>query len=150
MGTVGKVNDIICDNISKIDDILKANANKLDDNFFCPAGPTPTPTPTPTVTPTPTPTPTATPTPTPCPPYCCYAELCYDDRDCSAACQCNDVRGLYLHIPCADLDCSLEFADGIYNDDACTEPADKGYYSNGSDCWYWDSDNLTLTYQGGC
>jgi hypothetical protein len=140
MGTVTKLNNILCANISKVDSILKANASKWDGNTFCPSGPTPTP----------TPTPTATPTPTPCPPYCCYAELCYDDRDCSAACQCNDVRGLYLHIPCTDLDCTLEFADGIYNDDACTEPADKGYYSNGSDCWYWDSDNLTLTYQGGC
>jgi hypothetical protein len=143
MGTITKLNNVLCANISKVDGILKANMSKWDDNTFCPSGPTPTPTPTPTVTPTPTPT------PTPCPPYCCYAELCYNDRDCSEACLCNDIRGLYLHIPCVDFDCNLAFADGIYNDSACLEPADKGFYSNGSDCWYWDGFS-SLSYQGGC
>ena len=69
MGTVTKLNDVLCANISKVDDVLKANASKWDDNTFCP--PTPTPTPTVTVTPTVTPssttprlsqTPTLTPT----------------------------------------------------------------------------------------
>ena len=57
MGTVTKLNDVLCVNISKVDDILKANASKWDDNTFCPVSPTPTPTPTKTVTPTPTPSP---------------------------------------------------------------------------------------------
>jgi hypothetical protein len=50
MGTVAKLNDVLCANISKVDDILKANASKWDDNTFCPsATPTPTPTPSPAV-----------------------------------------------------------------------------------------------------
>jgi len=67
MGTVTKLNDVLCSNISKVDDVLKANASKWDDNTFCPT-PTPpvgTPTPTPTNTLTPTKTPTVTPTNTP-------------------------------------------------------------------------------------
>ena len=47
MGTVTKLNDVLCVNISKVDDVLKANASKWDDNTFCPVSPTPTPTPTP-------------------------------------------------------------------------------------------------------
>jgi hypothetical protein len=53
MGTITKLNDILCANISKVDSILKANASKWDDNTFCPVSPTPTP--TKTVTPTPSP-----------------------------------------------------------------------------------------------
>jgi hypothetical protein len=50
MGTVTKLNDVLCVNISKVDDVLKANASKWDDNTFCPsATPTPTPTPSPVV-----------------------------------------------------------------------------------------------------
>ena len=68
MGTITKLNNVLCANISKVDNVLKANASKWDDNTFCPATPTPTPTPTKTVTPTPTltqtPTRTLTPTPT--------------------------------------------------------------------------------------
>ena len=69
MGTIAKVNNILCGNISKIDNILKANASKLDNNIFCPVTPTPTvtrggtPTPTPSVTFTQTPTVTRTQTP---------------------------------------------------------------------------------------
>ena len=73
MGTITKLNDVLCGSISKVDNVLKANASKWDDNTFCPQT-TPTPTPTPTITPTSTPasvtqTPTATPanTPTPTP-----------------------------------------------------------------------------------
>ena len=68
MGTIAKVNNILCANIAKIDNVLKAGAYKLDDNIFCPPEVTPTPTPTVTVTPTSTrprlvtPTPTVTPT----------------------------------------------------------------------------------------
>ena len=45
MGTITKINDILCANVAKLDDILKANAENWDDNAFCPVGsPTPTPT----------------------------------------------------------------------------------------------------------
>ena len=163
MGTISKVNDILCANISKIDDVLKANASKLDDNTFCPSSPTPTPTPTqspggtatptPTITPTATVTPTITPTPTPTPSYCtkdycCYIELCFGN-DCSEACSCNDVRGVYLHIPCGNWICRLANADGIFDDDLCTSPSQLGYYVDaGNDCYYWDGS--TLSYQGPC
>jgi hypothetical protein len=49
MGTVTKLNNVLCANISKVDSILKANASKWDDNTFCPVSPTPTPTPSPAV-----------------------------------------------------------------------------------------------------
>ena len=62
MGTITKLNNVLCANISKVDNVLKANASKWDNNTFCPT-PTPTPT-TPVGTPTPTPTRTLTPTPT--------------------------------------------------------------------------------------
>jgi hypothetical protein len=155
MGTITSLNGVPCGDINAVNNLLAGAGGdilKWDDNTFCPV-PTATPTPTPTPTPSPTPggpTPTPEPTPTPCPPYCCYSEICYSERECSEACQCNDVRGLYLHITCSDFDCNLAFADGIYNDELCTDPADRGYYSNGADCWYWDSSNLTLTYQGPC
>jgi hypothetical protein len=74
MGTITKLNDVLCANISKVDDIFKGEYSKWDDNTFCPSGPTPTPTPTPTATPTPTPTPA-------CAPGCCGVELCFDDSD---------------------------------------------------------------------
>ena len=35
MGTVAKLNDVLCGSISKVDDVLKANASKWDDNTFC-------------------------------------------------------------------------------------------------------------------
>ena len=65
MGTITKLNNVLCANISKVDNVLKANASKWDDNTFCPATPTPTPTKTVTPTPTLTQTPTRTLTPTP-------------------------------------------------------------------------------------
>ena len=65
MGTITKLNDVLCGSISKVDNVLKANASKWDDNTFCPqTTPTPTPTVTKTVTPTVTKTPTVTPTKT--------------------------------------------------------------------------------------
>ena len=146
MGTITKLNDVLCANISKVDGIEKANMLKWDDNTFCPAGPTPTPTPTPT----PSPTPTPTPTPTPCPPDCCFVELCYSDRDCSAACLCDFTIPVYLHITCIDDTCTLDNADGIFEDPGCSTPAVEGYYSSGTDCWYWKATDLTLTYQGPC
>jgi hypothetical protein len=209
MGTVTKLNDVLCANISKVDDILKANASKWDDNTFCPVSPTPTPTPspavncvdgettnggfysfydccgvyfegsgelpfvacydanklntgisfgdpcsyscvtpTPTITPTMTPTPTSTPTSVPCDRGCCFVELCYSERDCSDACVCNDVRGVYLSQPCQTDPCELVYADGIYKDDTCTDPAGEGYYSDGVNCYLWQSGILTL--QGTC
>ena len=35
MGTVTKLNDVLCGSISKVDDVLKANASKWDENTFC-------------------------------------------------------------------------------------------------------------------
>lgn len=135
MGTVTKLNDVLCTNISKVDDILKANASKWDDNTFCPSGPTPTPTPTPTVTPT----------PTPCPPGCCYVELCVDDTDPQNACDCLNVRGFYLHRPCTDDPCELAYATGIYDDDTCSTAAQAGYYQDGSGVvYFWDGSSLSF------
>ena len=146
MGTISKVNDVLCANISKIDDVLKANAAKFDDNIFCPVTPTPTPTPGGSATPTPTPsyTPTYTPTPTPtaCVRGCCYVELCVG-ADCADACACNNVRGFYLSIPCDYFPCRLDQATGIYDDDLCTVPAGAAVYSDGSNCYDWDGTNLT-------
>jgi hypothetical protein len=105
---------------------------------------------TPTPTPTPSPTPTPTPTPTPCPPGCCFVELCYSDKDCAAVCVCLDLRPVYLHQPCQDDPCELAYADGIFEDPGCSTPATEGYYSSGTDCWYWNATDLTLTYQGPC
>ena len=140
MGTVTKLNDVLCANISKVDDILKANASKWDDNSFCPSGPTPTPTPTPTVTPTPTPTPT-------CVPDCCFVEVCVSD-ECTNACACIEVIGVYLHLPCGG-DCILSNADGVFQDSRCGIPEKAGlYFSDGADCYYWDGS--TLSYQGPC
>ena len=64
MGTITKLNDVLCSSIRKVDDKAKSEIKFWDDNTFCPE---PSPTPTPTITPTrtPTPTPTRTPTPTP-------------------------------------------------------------------------------------
>ena len=139
MGTVTKLNDVLCANISKVDDILKANASKWDDNSFCPSGPTPTPTPTPTVTPT----------PTPCPPGCCYVELCYSDRDPQAACDCITVVGVYLHQTCDQDPCELAYATGIYDNDTCDSAAPAGYYQDGSgDVYFWDGS--TLSFDSNC
>lgn len=140
MGTVTKLNDVLCANISKVDDILKANASKWDDNSFCPSGPTPTPTPTPTVTPT----------PTPCPPGCCYVELCYNPDEPKEACDCNTIVGVYLHLPCVDLDCNLSNATGIYDNDTCDSAAAPGYYQDGSGAvYYWDG-NTSLSFDSNC
>jgi hypothetical protein len=66
MGTITKLNNVLCSSINQVDGITKSSIELWDDNTFCPEA-TPTPTPTPTRTPTPTPTPTSTPTPTPSP-----------------------------------------------------------------------------------
>ena len=144
MGTITKINDILCANVSKVDDKAKASILYFDDNAFCPAGPTPTPTPTPT----PSPTPTPTPTPTPCLPDCCFVELCYNGRNCGDACLCDDTVPVHLHITCRDNPCTLDNADGIFYDPSCSNPAASGYYSDGTNCWYWDGS--TLSYQGSC
>lgn len=162
MGTVTKLNDVLCANISKVDDILKANASKWDDNTFCSAvSPTPTPTltqtptrtltPTPSVTPTNTVTPTLTPTPTEtpvCTPDCCPVNLCFNDRDCSA-CGCRVIVSVYLSRPCNTDPCGLAYATGIFTNDKCTDPAPAGYYSDGRDCYEWDGTS-SLTPQGPC
>ncbi len=162
MGTISKLNDVLCVNISKVDDILKASISKWDDNTFCPSSPTPTPTPTqspggsptptptitPTITVTPTITPTITPTPTPtqsvpCDPGCCYVELCVGN-DCNEACSCNSVRPAYLSRPCKNDPCTLAAATGIFDDDLCTVPAQEGYWSDGVSCYSWFSGVLTF------
>jgi hypothetical protein len=109
---------------------------------------TPTPTPTPTTTPAaPSPTPTPTPTPSPCVPDCCDVELC-EGSDCSEACSCVSSRTFYLSMPCG---CpgNLQNATGIYTDDRCGTPAREGYYSDGSECYYWDGSS-SLSYQSNC
>lgn len=151
MANISALNGNSCADIGAIDGIAFANIAQFDGNPFCPS---PTPTPTPTQSPsnvTPTPTPTITPTPTPsavCDPTCCYVELCFADRDCSAACQCNDVVGVYLHLPCQLDPCELGYADGIFDDSGCTSAAKEGYYSDGVSCYLWQSGILTL--QGTC
>jgi hypothetical protein len=94
MGTITKLNNVLCSSINRVDGISKSSIELWDDNTFCPAAsptptptrtPTPTPTITPTRTPTPTPTitPTRTPTPTPSPAgpsflevgYCCDTNI---------------------------------------------------------------------------
>lgn len=119
MGTITKLNNVLCANISKVDNVLKSNASKWDDNTFCPATPTPTPTPTltqtptrtltptptqtstpasvtPSVTPTPTVTPTSTPpsvtptpTPTPTPTTPCATDCCV-------------IKLVYSNVDCID------------------------------------------------
>lgn len=82
MGTITKLNDVLCSSINRVDGISKSSIELWDDNTFCPeASPTPTPTPTTTPTPTPTrtptPTPTRTPTPTPTPSAAGFFEVGY-------------------------------------------------------------------------
>jgi hypothetical protein len=101
-------------------------------------------TPTPTITPTMTPTPT----PVPCDRGCCFVELCFAREDCSKACTCNDVIGVYLNQPCNQDPCELAYADGIYKNDGCTDPAEEGYYSDNTNCYLWQSGILTI--QGTC
>ena len=148
MGTVTKLNDVLCANISKVDDILKANASKWDDNTFCPGG-SPTPTPTPTSTPV-TPTPTPTPTATPCTPGCCSKELCYSVNDCGQACSCAEPAVYYISLTCDTDPCTLANALGIFTESSCREAANFGYYSDGGvDCYYWDG-VYSVSYQGPC
>jgi hypothetical protein len=158
MGTITKLNDVLCANINKVDDILKSSIKYWDDNTFCPPTPTPTPTPagpTPTPTtvpPTPTPeppTPTPTPEPTQCPRGCCNVELCYSDSSCGESCLCNRLDPVYLGINCETDACILANAYGIFVDDKCGTPAAEGYYSDGTDCYYWDGGS-NLNFAGGC
>jgi hypothetical protein len=83
MGTITKLNDVLCSSILRVDAVGKTAIRFWDDNTFCPAA-TPTPTPTPTrtpaaasPTPTPTRTPTRTPTPTPTPSAAGFFEVGY-------------------------------------------------------------------------
>jgi len=122
--------------------------------------PTPTNTPTLTQTLTPTPTPTSTQagsTPTPtltptsttvCSPGCCEAELWYG-RDCSAACGKENFDLFFLSIPCETDPCTLANATGIFINASCDTKAGLGYYSDGTDCYYWDGTS-SLTPQGPC
>jgi hypothetical protein len=157
MGTITKLNNVLCANISKVDNVLKANASKWDDNTFCPTPTpttsvgTPTPTPTPTntpagATPSPTPTPTVTPS-TPCKLDCCLGSLSYGN-DCYNACE-GIPTTYYLSI-CQGTSCRLSLAFGIYHDSECTVAGIDGYYADSTGCYYWDSTTLTLTPQGPC
>ena len=170
MGTVTKLNDVLCGNISKVDDVLKANASKWDDNVFCPQG-TPTPTPTQTLTPTPTPTPptkTSTPTPTltqtltptptptpttPCATDCCAIDLVYSSVDCTDACDPVYIPTRHYITKCSGTNCKLSSAIEIYLDNSsgkCQVIAESGYYSDGISCGYWDSISLIFTIHGPC
>jgi hypothetical protein len=152
MGTIAKVNNILCANIAKIDNVLKAGAYKLDDNIFCPPEVTPTPTPTNTpagATPSPTPkvTPTPTQTPPECPKDCCIVQLCYSIKNCQDACLCNEPVNVYLTV-CTGNPCELSAAFGIFAEDTCTVLAAQGYYSDGTNCYTWFGGVLTLS--GSC
>lgn len=150
MGNITKLNNILCYDINAIDGVNTSDIVKWDANEFC-VSPTPTPTPSVTPTPTPTPggvTPTPTPTPAPCDVGCCYTELCYSSNDCREACQCNDVRGVYLSQPCYLDPCELAYSIGIYDDAGCTQQSVEGYYSDVGTCYLWQSGILTL--QGTC
>jgi hypothetical protein len=149
MGTINTLNGVECGIINAVNNLLAGAGGdilKWDDNTFCPV-PTATPTPTPTPTPSPTPGgPTPTPEPTQCPRGCCYVELCYADSSCSESCLCNRLAPVYLGINCETDDCILVNAYGIFDDDRCGTPAVEGYYSDGTDCYYWDgSGNLNFT-----
>ena len=169
MGTITKLNNVLCANISKVDNVLKSNASKWDDNTFCPATPTPTPTPTltqtptRTLTPTPTqtstppsvtPTPTPTPTPiTPCATDCCVIKLVYSNVDCIDACDPIYFPIDYYITKCSVNSCDLSKAIEIYADNfsgKCEVIAADGYYSDGVICGYWDSTTLIFTIQGPC
>ena len=177
MGTVTKLNDVLCGNISKIDDVLKSNVLYFDENTFCPT-PTPTPTtpvgtptPTPTVTKTPTNTPTntvtpsvtptstppsVTPTPTPttqCETDCCPINLVHSNVDCTDACDPFYIPSQYYITKCKNDRCVLSRAIEIYADNfsgKCEVIAQDGYYSDGTSCGYWDSTSLTFTHSGPC
>ena len=123
MGTITKLNNVLCANISKVDNVLKANASKWDDNTFCDA--------------------------TPCTPDCCLVELCFNDRGCRAACGCRVTVEAYLSRPCNTDPCGLAYATGIFTNDKCGDPAPAGYYSDASDCYEWDGASI-LTPQGPC
>jgi len=152
MGTITVLNGVACGDINAVNNLLAGAGGdilKWDDNTFCPV-PTATPTPTPTPTPSPTPGgPTPTPTPT-CSPQCCVKDLCYDRDSCRNACSCNDIRTVYLKIPCQDDPCELSFATGIFDDDFCTTPAQNGYYADpiAGECYLWD--NPSLTFNSNC
>ena len=156
MANISAVNGILCVDIGSVNSNAKIDIFQFDGIEFCVATPTPTPTVSPTNTPTPTPTQspgrvTPTPTPTespPCVPDCCFVELCYDANECGEACACNIRKSYYLHLPCGGT-CDLSNADGIFDDERCSIQAAEGFYSNGSDCWYWDGSS-TLAYNGPC
>ena len=146
MGTVTKLNDVLCGNISKIDDVLKSNVLYFDENTFCPTPTptpttpvgTPTPTPTQTLTPTPTPTQTLTPTPTSttasvtqtptatpantptpttqCATDCCAINLVYSSVDCTDACDPFQIPVRYYITKCSHDSCVLIKAIEIYVD----------------------------------
>ena len=170
---IAKIDDVLKGNAAKIDDIsfctptatqtptvtrtptstpggsqtpTPSNTSTVTPTPTFTSTPTNTMTPTPRVTdtPTPTPTPTVTPSTTPCVLDCCFTQLCYSDADCVTACQCNDIRDVYLH-KCLDAPCRLGNAFGIYDDKNCTVPSAAGYYSDGVECYYWDgSSSVTL------
>ena len=123
MGTVTKLNDVLCANISKVNLASKEVASRWADNTFCDA--------------------------TPCTPDCCLVELCFSERDCRSACGCRVTVEAFLSRPCNTDPCGLAYATGIFTNDKCGDPAPAGYYSDGTDCWLWDGDS-NLTPQGPC
>ena len=178
MGTVAKLNDVLCGSISKVDDVLKANASKWDDNTFCSQncieGNIDTFT-----------------------NYsykdCCYPyaqitgntggdklNICFDTTgyrlnvtavspqvicDKSVLTSCCEIQlgysefnpsnacGLYqesyyISIPCLATSCDLSSAFAIYTDNSCTSLAPEGYYSDGTD--YGTQGAVSFTFNGPC
>jgi hypothetical protein len=53
-----------------------------------------------------------------------------------------------LSIICETDPCTLANAIGIFNNDTCDDPAQEGYYSDGTDCYSWFGG--VLTYDSTC
>lgn len=138
MANISSVNGVLCADIGSIDGVAKLDISLFDGIPFCPA-----------VSPTPTPTITPTPTPTPCARGCCFVELCYSDTSCGESCICSVTVPVYLGLNCSTDPCTLANAYGIFDDNRCGTYAAAGYYSDGTECWYWDGSG-TLSFGQPC
>ncbi len=77
---------------------------------------------------------------------CCEIRLGYDSSDCLVACA-NVDTDYYISVPCLSTTCQLADAIGIFTDELCLTFAPSGLYSDGFNCWDWDSSSQTLTLQ---
>ena len=178
MGTVTKLNDVLCGSISKVDDVLKANASKWDENTFCATcieGHIPKETeflyreccyPFLQITGTSGPSTTGY--------TVCYnptyntinvtpvsPQVICDTSVLTRCCQVQLGYGVsgfqacgaspskyYISIPCLEENCDLKSAFAIYTDNSCTTLAPDGYYSDG--IGYGEQVGGVFTIQGLC